>query len=112
MNLRRAQNHNHASEHKLFDYHLYFWRYWGNKNRNNGEKVRREERGFRMEWVNSILTIPAPSSALQAKNGRALQGIAKKGHTWESPRKKNWGMQASTVRCADESIQGYSGEVL
>ena len=66
-----------------------FGGYWENKNRNNGEKVRREERGFWMEWVNSILAIPAPSSALQAKNGRALQGIAKKGYTWESPRKKN-----------------------
>ena len=89
-----------------------FGGYWENENRNNGEKVKREERGFRMEWVNSILAIPTPSSALQAKNGRALQGIAKKGYTWESQRKKNQGMQASTVRCADESIQGYSGEVL
>ena len=42
-----------------------------------------------MEWVNSILAIPAPSSALQAKNGRALQSIVKKGYTWESQRKKN-----------------------
>ena len=65
-----------------------------------------------MEWVNSILAIPAPSSALQAKNGRALQSIVKKGYTWESQRKKNQGIQASTVRCADESVQGYSGEVL
>ena len=33
---------------------------------------------------------------------RALQDIAKKGYTSESPRRKN---------CADGSIQGYSGEV-
>ena len=28
-----------------------------------GKKFRRKERGFRMEWVSSILVIPAPSSA-------------------------------------------------
>ena len=50
-------------------------------------------------------------ASLQAKNGRALQDIARKGYTWESPRKKNWGMQASTAHCADESIQGYLGSV-
>ena len=28
-----------------------------------GKKFRRNERGFRMEWVSSILVIPDPSSA-------------------------------------------------
>ena len=82
-----------------------------------------QKEGEGKEWVNGILAIPAPTSApykhtvasqkasLQAKNGRALQDIAKKGYTWESPRRKNWGMQATRVRCADGSIQGYSGEV-
>ena len=27
------------------------------------KKIRKKERGFRMEWFNSILAIPAPSSA-------------------------------------------------
>ena len=76
------------------------------------------------EWSRSMVFWPSPppplhrtntvagqKASLQAKNDRALQDIAKKGYTSESPRRKNWGMQATRVRCADESIQGYSGEV-
>ena len=50
-------------------------------------------------------------ASLQAKNGKALQDIARRGYTWGSPRKENWGMQTTTGHYADESIQGYSGEV-
>ena len=35
-----------------------------------GKKFRMKERGFQMEWVNSILAIPAPSSA-PYKHGRS-----------------------------------------
>ena len=63
-----------------------------------GKKVRKKEKG----WSGSVAfwSSPPPSlhrtnmagqkSSLQAKNGRALQDIAKKGYTWESPRGKNW----------------------
>ena len=101
MTLRRAQKHNYASEHKLFYYHLHFWR------------VLRKQKP--KKWGN-IVFWPSPppplhrtnmasqKASLQAKNGRALQDIERKGYTWESPRKKNSGMQTSTVHCADESI--------
>ena len=79
------------------------------------KKIRRKERGFRMEWVNSILVIPAPSWPVRRLHCRLrMQSVTrhcKERLYVESPRKKNWGMQASTVHCADESIQGYSGEV-
>ena len=67
-------------------------------------------------WSGSIVFWPSPppplhrtnmagqKASLQVNNGRVLQDIARKGYTWESPRKKNWDMQASTVHCADESI--------
>ena len=55
------------------------------------------------EWSRSMVFWPSPppplhrtntvagqKASLQAKNGRALQDIAKKGYTWESPRRKNW----------------------
>ena len=98
-----------------------FGGYRENKNRRNGEKSQKEGEGNGCSG--SIVFWPSPptplhrtnmagqKASLQAKNGRALQDIAKKGYTSESPRKKNWGMQATGIRCADESIQGYSGEV-
>ena len=98
-----------------------FGGYRENKNRRNGEKIQKEGEGNGCSG--SIVFWPSPlpplhrtnmagqKASLQAKNGRALQDIAKKGYTSESPRKKNWGMQATGIRCADESIQGYSGEV-
>ena len=55
------------------------------------------------EWSRSMVFWPSPppplhrtntvagqKASLQAKNDRALQDIAKKGYTWESPRRKNW----------------------
>ena len=89
------------------------------------EKIGKNSEGRREDsgWSGSIVFWPSPppplhrtnmagqKASLQANNGRVLQDIARKGYTWKSPRKKNWDMQASTVHCADESIQGYSGEV-
>ena len=84
------------------------------------EKIGKNSEGRREDsgWSGSIVFWPSPPpplhrtnmagqmASLQANNGRVLQDIARKGYTWESPRKKNWDMQASTVHCADESIQG------
>ncbi|CAH3032907.1 unnamed protein product [Pocillopora meandrina] len=50
-------------------------------------------------------------ASLQAKNGKALQDIARRGYTWGSPRKENWGMQTTTGHYADESIQGVMVEM-
>ena len=81
------------------------------------KKVRRKERGFLMEWFNSVLVIPAPSSA-PYKHGQSEGFTA--GYEWQSvtrhckerlylgkPTKEELGYAS----CADESIQGYSGEV-
>ena len=89
------------------------------------EKIGKNSEGRREDsgWSGSIVFWPSPppplhrtnmagqKASLQANNGRVLQDIARKGYTWKIPRKKNWDMQASTVHCADESIQGYSGGV-
>ena len=89
------------------------------------EKIGKNSEGRREDsgWSGSIVFWPSPppplhrtnmagqKASLQANNGRVLQDIARKAYTWKSPRKKNWDMQASTVHCADESIQGYSGGV-
>ena len=77
------------------------------------EKIGKNSEGRRGDsgWSGSIVFWPSPppplhrtnkagqKASLQANNGRALQDIARKGYTWESPRKKNWDMQASTVHC-------------
>ena len=46
MTLRRAQKHNHASEHKLFYYHLHFWRVLRKYKPKNWEKIQKEGEGI------------------------------------------------------------------
>ena len=67
MPLRRAQKHNHASEHIILTLSEGIEKIKTEKIR---KKIRKKERGFRMEWFNSILAIPAPSSA-PYKHGRS-----------------------------------------
>ena len=63
-----------------------------------------------MEWVNSILAIPAPSSALQAnRDGRALRGIANKGYTWKANERRTRVCKLSKFAAQMNQYRGIQG---